>query len=70
MMIRCQCGEVLGDRCANDAETSIWWVPNHRRGTAEALGNARGMWDEILVSHDCADLLCDGDEWFSSEVQS
>lgn len=60
--MRCQCGEILEDRCENEAETGIRFVPEWKRGTAVAAGSKRGLWERIRVSNFCADLLCDG-EW-------
>lgn len=56
--VRCECGEVFGERCANSAPVSALveteYLPAADVETARAAGTARGLLRQMRVAPDCA----------------
>jgi hypothetical protein len=62
--MNCQCGEITGEHCEREADSTVRYVPAYLKGTLKALhGNRRGLELAIEVNEECAkDLL-----WFVKE---
>jgi len=60
--ITCQCGRILGERCATEAfdwtdAVAVYWIPESLRATARAAATNRGV-SEVLVLHpDCYSII-------------
>jgi hypothetical protein len=69
--VRCECGEVFGERCQSDdlelSETvTIEWMPPHLRSSHEAAGNA-GTYPSngavrLRCNPECAERIIEGED--------
>ena len=54
VMATCQCGDLTTIPCKATANTRLEYVPEFKRGTADAAGSHYGLTKEIMVSEECS----------------
>ena len=70
MFVKCESGAIYQERCDSGqaATCDVRWIPPYQRGTAEAAGTKRGMWEHLHVCSQCYSAIStsldrEPDEW-------